>query len=99
MLTTKLRAPLQVQLHLTLALEAGFQIGEKPVTAELVETVLSRQLDDWEPTLMRYGYRFKDMVEQFDAKPAEIRALFSSQLEPACTAELRDRILAAGLPI
>lgn len=40
-----------------------------------------------------------DMVEQFDAKPAEIRALFSHQLNPTRTAELRDRILAAGLPI
>jgi type II secretory pathway predicted ATPase ExeA len=99
MLATRLRTPLQVQLHLTLALEAGFQTGEKPVTAELVETVLSRQLDDLEPTLMRHGYRLKDMVEQFDAKPAEIRALFSNQLDPARTAELRDRILAAGLPI
>jgi type II secretory pathway predicted ATPase ExeA len=99
MLATKLRTPLQVQLHLTLALEAGYQTGEKPVTAALVETVLSRQLDDLEPTLMRHGYRLKDMVEQFDAKPAEIRALFCNQLEPTRTAELRDRILAAGLPI
>jgi hypothetical protein len=98
-LSTKLRTPVQVQLHLTLALEAGYQTGEKPVTAALVETVLSRQLDDLEPTLTRHGYRLKDMVEQFDAKPAEIRALFNNKLEPARTAELRDRMLAAGLPI
>lgn len=98
-LSTKLRTPLQVQLHLTLALEAGYQTGEKPVTAALVETVLSRQLDDLEPTLTRHGYRLKDMVEQFDAKPTEIRALFNNKLEPARTAELRDRMLAAGLPI
>ena len=31
-----------IQLHLTLALEAGYQTGEKPATAESVETVLSR---------------------------------------------------------
>jgi len=99
MLATKLRTPLQVQLHLTLALEAGYQTGEKPVTAALVESVLSRHLDDLEPTLTRHGYRLKDMVEQFDAKAAEIRALFSNQLEPKRTAELRDRMLAAGLPI
>jgi hypothetical protein len=98
-LSTKLRTPLQVQLHLTLALEAGYQTGEKPVTVALVETVLSRQLDDLKPTLTRNGYRLNDMVEQFDAKPAEIRALFNNKLEPARTAELRDRMLAAGLPI
>ncbi|MBN6742000.1 ExeA family protein [Acidithiobacillus sp. MC6.1] len=99
LLATKLRTPLQVQLHLTLALEAGYQTGEKPVTAELVGAVLSRQLDDLEPTLARHGYRLKDMVEQFDAKAAEVRALFSNQLEPKRAAEIRERMLAAGLPI
>jgi hypothetical protein len=72
---------------------------ERPITAELVDSILSRKLDDLEPTLTRHGYRLKDMVEQFDAKPEEIRALFSHQLDPTRTAELRDRILAAGLPI
>ncbi|MCP2012640.1 AAA family ATPase [Duganella violaceipulchra] len=98
-LSTKLRAPLQVQRPLTLALEAGYQAGETSVTAALVETVRSRQLDDMEPTLTRHGFRLKDMVKQFEAKPAEIRALFNNKLEPVRTAELRDRIRAAGLPI
>jgi len=99
MLATKLRTPLQVQTHLTLALEAGYQTGEKPVTVELVETVLSRQLDDLESALVRHSYRLKDMVEQFDVKTSEIRSLFSNQLEPKHTAEIRERMLAAGLPI
>ncbi|UTU47254.1 hypothetical protein KMZ15_09050 [Mycoavidus sp. HKI] len=54
---------------------------------------------DLEPTLTRHGYRLKDIVAQFDAKSAEIRALFNNQLDPTRTAELRDRMLAAGLPI
>lgn len=95
LLAAKLRTPLQVQQHQVLALEAG----EMPVAAALVESVLSRQLDDLEPTLTRHGYRLKDMVEQFDAKPCEIRALFSNQLDPARTAELRDKMLALGLQI
>ncbi|WP_024420859.1 ExeA family protein, partial [Pseudomonas avellanae] len=45
LLATKLRTPLQIQLHISLALEAGYLTGEKPVSAELVESVLSRQLD------------------------------------------------------
>lgn len=96
LLATKLRTSLQVQQHITLALEAGYLTGERPITAELVDSILSRKLDDLEPTLTRHG---KDLVEQFDAKPVEIRALFSHQLDPTRTAELRDRILAAGLPI
>ncbi|MHC8397988.1 hypothetical protein ACYZTX_00395 [Pseudomonas sp. MDT1-17] len=99
LLANKLRTPLQIQLHLSLSLEAGYLTGEERVSAELVEPVLSQQLDDLEPTLMRHGYRIKDLVEQFDAKPAEIKALLSNLLDPARTAELRDKMLAAGLPI
>ncbi|HEY0941346.1 MAG TPA: AAA family ATPase [Steroidobacter sp.] len=99
LLATKLRTPLQVQLHLTLALEAGYQAGEQPVSAEVVESVLSRQIDDLEPTLTRHGYRLKDLVEQFDAKPAEIKALFNNALDPARATELREKMLRAGLPI
>ncbi len=99
LLAIKLRTPLQVQRYLTLALEAAYQIGEKPISPEVVESVLSRQIDDLEPTLTRNGYRLKDLVEQFDAKPAEIKALFSNTLEQARTTELRDKMLRAGLPI
>lgn len=99
LLATRLRTPLQVQMHLTLALEAGYQTGEMSVSVELVESVLSRQLDDMEPTLTRHGYRVKDLVEQFDAKPAEIKALFNNTLDATRVAELRGQFQAAGLPI
>ena len=64
-----------------------------------MESVLSRQIDDWEPTLTRHGYRVKDLMEQFDVKSAEIKALFANQLDPTRTAELRAEFQVAGLPI
>ena len=99
LLASRLRTPLQVQLHLSLALEAGYQTGELPVTAGVVESVLSRQIDDMEPTLTRHGYRTKDLVELFDAKTAEVKAMFNNTLEPARATELREKMLRAGLPI
>lgn len=69
LLAEKLRKPLQIQLHLTLAMEVGYQTGEKPITASLIESVLSRQLNDLEPNLTRHGYRLKEMVELFNARP------------------------------
>ena len=99
LLATRLRTPLQIQQHLTFALEAGYQVGVTPITTELVESVLSRQIDDWEPTLTRHGYRVKDLVEQFNVKSAEIKALFANQLDPTRTAELRAEFQVAGLPI
>jgi type II secretory pathway predicted ATPase ExeA len=99
LLATRLRTPLQIEQHLTLALEAAYQLGEKPVTTAVVESVLSKQLDDLEPTLTRHGYDIKGLAEQFNAKQSEIRALFRGQLEPARTRELQEQMLAAGLPI
>ena len=99
LLASKLRTPPQVEWHLTQALEAGYQTGGAPVSADLVETLLSRQLDDPETLLTSHGYRLPDLVEQFDVKPAEIKALFSNQLDPTRSNELRDRMRAEGLPI
>ncbi|MBF6649765.1 ExeA family protein [Methylobacter sp. BlB1] len=99
LLAAKLRTPLQIQLHLTLALEAGYQAGERPVPVEVVDSVLSRQIDDLEPTLTRHGYRIKDLTEQLDAKSADIKALFNNTLDSVRATELREKMLRAGLPI
>lgn len=73
--------------------EAGDQTAYNPVTAELLETVLSRQLADLKPTLASHGYRLKDMPEQVDAKAAQIRSILSDRIEPKRTAEIGQRML------
>lgn len=98
-LASRLRTPLQVQQHLELALETGYRMDEHPISGRLLESVLSKQIDDLEPTLARNGYRVKDLVEQFDVKAAEIRALLSGRLDAQRTTELQNRMLAAGLPL
>ena len=99
LIAARLKTPLQIEQHLTLAFEAAFQAGEKPVSATVVESVLSKQLDDLEPTLTRHGYNIKSLADQFGAKPTEIRALFRGQLEASRMRELQDQMLAAGLPL
>jgi type II secretory pathway predicted ATPase ExeA len=99
LLASRLRTPLQIEWHLTQALEAAYQSAESPVGAELVEALLSRHLEDLESTLTRQGYGVKELVQNFDAKPAEIKALFANQLDPTRAGELRDRMRLAGLPI
>ncbi|WP_045727057.1 hypothetical protein [Xanthomonas sp. GPE 39] len=47
----------------------------------------------------RPGYRLKELVEQFDAKLVEIKALFNNTLAPARATELREKMLRVGLPI
>jgi hypothetical protein len=75
------------------------QVGEKPVTAAIAESVMSKQIDELEPKLTRNGYDVRGLAEQFHAKPAEIKLLFRGQLDPTRTKELTDQMLMAGLPI
>lgn len=90
-------------IHLTvmagLELEADSRSDELPISAELVETVLSKYLEDMEATITRQGYGLRELVQNFDAKPAEIKALFANQLDPIHASDLRDRMRLAGLPI
>ncbi len=82
LLAARLRTPLQIERHLTLAFEAAYLLGEKPVTAAIVESVLSKQIDDIEPTLTCHGYDVRSLAEQFNAKQSEIKSLFCGQLDP-----------------
>ncbi len=98
-LVDKLRTPLQIEQHLTLAFEEGFRVGERPVTADVVNSVLSRHLDDLEPKLTRHGYSVKSLSDQFSAKPSEIKLFLQGQLDATRTRELSEQMLAAGLPL
>jgi hypothetical protein len=75
LLASRLRTPLQIEQHLTLALETGYQASEKPVGEAIVDSVLSKQIDDLEPTLTRRGYTAKVLTEMLGTKPGEIKAL------------------------
>jgi hypothetical protein len=98
LLAAKLKTPLQLGQHLVRAFEAGFEIGAKPITASVVEAVLSSKLDELEPQLTRNGYDLRSLVEQFDAKPAEIRRLLRGDLDASRAQERMDEMRAAGLP-
>ncbi|OKS08853.1 phosphoribulokinase [Pseudomonas aeruginosa] len=41
----------------------------------------------------------KSLVEQFDARPTEVSALFSNTLDPARATELQEKMQSAGLPV
>jgi type II secretory pathway predicted ATPase ExeA len=99
LLASRLRTPLQIEQHLTLALETGYQTSEKPIGEAIVDSVLSKQIDDLEPTLTRHGYSAKVLAEMLGAKPIEIKALFKQTLAFDRARELKDQMLAAGLPV
>lgn len=99
LLANRLKTPLQIEQHLALAFEEAFRIGERPVSVQVVEAVLARHLEDLEPLLTRHGYTVRSLVEQFSAKPVEIRQFLKGELGTAKAQELSERMRAAGLPI
>ena len=46
LLAERLRTALQIEMHMTLAFEHAFRLGERRVSAEVVEQVLSRAIDE-----------------------------------------------------
>ena len=99
LLAERLATPLQVGHYLTLALEEAFLIGGDPVTPEVVQSVLAKDLDDLGPRLTRYGYNAKVLANMFHSRPSVIRAFLRGQLSQELVEEMRDEMLAAGLPL
>ena len=97
-LSKKLTTPLQFEYYLTRALEEAYKVGQKPVGADMIETVLAKDIDGLEPRLTRQGYNAKVLAELLNAKPREIKSFLSGQLAPGRTRELQSGLLAAGNP-
>lgn len=99
LIADRLRTPLQIEMHLTLAFEQAFRVGAKPVTAGVVEQVLSRAIDDLEPTLTRNGYDAASLAVQLNAKPSDVRAFLAGSLDADLSRELTDKLRQAGVPL
>lgn len=95
----RLRTPLQIEMHLTLAFEHAYRLDTKPVSADIVEQVLSRAIDELEPTLTRNGYDAAAITAQFNAKPSDVRAYLAGTLDPENARELTDKLRQVGVPV
>ncbi|HEU5380284.1 MAG TPA: hypothetical protein VFV38_33080 [Ktedonobacteraceae bacterium] len=84
---------------MTLALEAAFHIGGQPVTVDVIDSVLAKDINEIEPTLTRHGYGTKALAELLNIKAAEVRKLLRGQLPPERTQDLQSQMLKAGLPL
>ncbi len=95
----RLRTPLQIERYLTAAFAEACWLGTSSVSAEIVDAVLSRQIDDPEPVIIEHGYDVPTLAADFNCKPAEIRDLLAGRLEPDRAQELTSEMRAAGLPV
>lgn len=91
-LAEKLITPLQINQHLTMALEAGRSADERPVSSRMVQSIISPSVADWEGTLARLGYDDKSIASLLDTKAGEVRALFKGRLEASKAAQLLSQL-------
>jgi type II secretory pathway predicted ATPase ExeA len=75
LLAQRLISPLQIIYYAWRTLEEAFLVGEKPVSANIVNEVLVPNLNDLEPKLARYGYSVRVLSEQLHTKPNDIKLL------------------------
>jgi len=99
LLCDRLATPLQFEKYLSLAFEEGYRVGQKPIDADTIESVLAIDLDATEARLMRNGYNVKVLSEILNAKPREIRSFLRGQLPPGRAQELHQELLVAGVPL
>ncbi len=95
----RLSTSLQIEHYLALAFEEAFKIGQKPVTPEIVASVLASDIDEIEPRLTRQGYDVKALADLLNVRPAEVKSYLRGQLAPGRTQQLKQDMLAAGIPI
>jgi hypothetical protein len=65
----------------------------------VIESVLTKDIDDMEPRLTRHCYSAKVLGEVLNAKPREIRARLHGQLPAGRADELQHQMLAVGIPL
>ncbi|MGB3612177.1 MAG: AAA family ATPase [Elainellaceae cyanobacterium] len=97
LLAEKLMTPLQIKHYLRLAFEEAHQVGIKPVTPDVIESVLSKGLNDMESKLVRHGYNAKVLANLLNVRQSEVRSFMQGRLPPGRTQELRDQMLGMGI--
>ena len=51
--------PLRIEQHIRRAVDEAVRAGQKPVTAEIIDSLLAKDINAVEPTLTRHGYNVK----------------------------------------
>ncbi len=99
LLADKLVTPLQIKHYLSLVFEKAHEVGQRIVTAELIQTILAGSLDDLEPQLIRQGYNTKVLADLLNTRQKTIRSFLQGQLTPMQTQDLKEKMLKVGIPL
>lgn len=99
LLADRLATPLQIQHYLGLAFQEGHKIGQKIISSEVIESILSYSLNNIEAKLSRNGYNVKSLAGILNLRSSEIKSFLNGQLSPNRTEEVRQQIFSAGIAL
>lgn len=97
LLAERLITPLQIIHYLSLALVKGLTTGIKPIDQEIIESVLSPELNTLEPKLARLGYSMTVLCEHLNARRNEVKAYLKGQLAAGKTEDFNKEIHKLGI--
>ena len=99
LLSDRLATPLQIQHYIALAFEEAFRVGVKPVSQDVIDSVIARDINDLEPRLTRYGYSVKTLAGVLHVRQNVVKSFLQGQLPPGQTQEIQNEMLALGIPL
>ncbi len=97
LLINSLVTPLQINHYLTQSLEQAYLSGTKPITSEVIQSVLVPDLDGIEAKLARNGYNLQALCEILNGKPSEVKAYLLGQLNTNKLGEFNKEIYKLGI--
>ncbi|MGQ4006557.1 AAA family ATPase [Francisellaceae bacterium CB300] len=78
-LAQELLTPLQIIFYLKLSIKLAYDVGEKPITLDIVKQVMHPDLKSIQAKLARNGYQEPAVCELFNATKKEVRDFFAGK--------------------
>ena len=97
LLVSSLVTPLQINHYLVRAMEQAYLSCTKPMTVEIIQSVLVPDLDGIEAKLARSGYNLQALCETLNARPTEVKAYLLGQLNTNKLPEFNKEIYKLGI--
>ncbi len=97
LLANSLITPLQINHYLTQALEKAYMVGSKPITIDIVQTILAPDINGLEAKLARNGYGLAFLCEMLNAKSSEVKTYLRGQLAASRSHEFNQEIHKLGI--
>lgn len=97
LLANSLVTPLQIIHYLKQALEKAYMVGSKPITIDIIQTILAPDLNGLEAKLARNGYGLGSLCELLNAKSSDVKTYLRGQLAASKSQEFNQEIHKLGI--